>query len=294
MRGNVSKEKLIEDFRIIGIRPGDVILIRANLASVGRISGGAEIFIEALLDTVGEEGTIVSLAFTNGSFFKKPKIADAFHSKKKSYAGALPNAMISHVGALRSQHPMCSYVAIGKFAEKIINGHDEKSLAYDPVRKIIELNGKSLLVGCVESSPGFTTAHLAESDLGMLKRIPIFKGIICTYYQNKKGGYSLYRRSDPGLCSNSFYKFYAIYVKKGILGTGFVGNAYSIIAESKAAYNIEYEKLKENPKFNICGDKYCFTCNANRWDRIHHLPGYLLRMIWRKIKIIVTFGLDIK
>jgi aminoglycoside N3'-acetyltransferase len=285
MKRNISKEALIEDFRAIGIHPGDVILVRANLAAVGRILGGAETFINALLGAVGTEGTIISLAFTSasGSFITKPKIQDAFNLKKKSYAGALPNAMISRVDALRSKHPMCSYVAIGKYAAEIIAGHDEKSKAYEPVRKIIELNGKNLLIGCVESSPGFTTAHLAEADLGMLTKLPIFKWFTAVHYENKDGTYSLYRRTDPGLCSNSFYKFYALYVKKGILRAWFIGNAYSIIVPSKASYDVEYETLKKNRKFNICESKYCFTCNANRWDRLHHLPFFIFRMLLKRI-----------
>jgi aminoglycoside N3'-acetyltransferase len=284
MRNNISKERLVQDFKLMGILVGDIILVRANLAAVGRLSGGAETFIDALLDTVGAEGTIVSLAFTNGSLFKKPKIEDAFNLKKKSYAGALPNGMIARLDSLRSKHPMCSYVAIGKYAEHIIAGHDENSPAYDPVRKIIELNGKNLLVGCVESSPGFTTAHLAEADLGMLKRLPIFSNFTQVYYENDDGGYSIYKRSDPGLCSNSFYKFYALYVIKGILKTGFIGEAFSIIAPSRAAYDVEYDTLAVDPKFNICSSKDCFTCNANRWDRLHCMPVFLFRMIWKKFK----------
>lgn len=284
MSERLSKESLIEDFGRLGIQRGDVVLIRAALSSVGKISGGAEAFIDALLKTVGEEGTIVSLAFTGATFFKKPKIEDAFNVKKKSYAGALPNAMLARDDAFRSRHPMCSYVAIGKHAEQITADHDENSPAYEPIRKIVELNGKNVLIGCVSSSPGFTTTHLAEADLGMLKRLPIFSGLSSTYYEKEGGGYAIFRRHDPGLCSNSFYKFYALYVKEGVLSTGLVGAAYSILAPAREAYEIEYKKLQEDQKFNICGSKCCLTCNANRWDRIGHMPGFVLRMVYKKLR----------
>ena len=278
----LTKQNLIDDFIKLGLKQGDVVLVRANLGAVGKISGGAAAFVDALLQVIGAEGTLVSLAFTDASFFRKPKIENAFHSKKKSYAGALPNVMIERDDAFRSQHPMCSYVAIGKFAKEITDGHDERSPAYEPIRKIVDLNGKNLLIGCVASSPGFTTTHLVESDLGML-RLTIFSRLISTYYLDKNGNYSIFHRKDSGLCSNSFYKFYAHYVKEGILKSDFVGEAYSIVAPAKKCYEIDSRILKNNRKFNICDSVTCFTCNANRRDRIYRMPGFFARLFLGKI-----------
>ena len=283
MKARISKTDLINDFIKLGIQSGDVVLIRASLGAVGKIVGGAEAFIEALSDVVGDEGTVVSLAFTDSSFIKKPKTEDAFDLKKKSYAGALPNTMISRSNALRSRHPTCSYVAIGKHAKYITENHDENSPAYEPVRKIVELNGKNMLVGCVGSSPGFTTTHLAESDLGHLKNLPVFPWLKKTYYYDKNDDLKIFSRKDPGLCSNSFYKFYSLYVKNQILKTGHVGDAYSIIAPAKECFEIEIKMLGIDKRFNICDSKECWTCNAGRWDRIHHAPLFIFRKLFNKL-----------
>lgn len=279
----IIKEDLIRDFISIGIQPGNMLLIRGDLGAVGRVVGGANTFIEALLELLGPEGTIVSLAFTGASFLKKPKIEDAFFTGKKSYAGALPNAMLAYPNAKRSRHPMCSYVAIGKHADHITADHDENSPAYEPVRKVIEADGKCILVGCVKSSPGFTTAHLAEHDLGMASRV-IFSKSATTYYKDKNHELKLFRRNDPGLCSNSYWKFYSSYVREEVLTAGFVGKAYSIIAPAKKTYEIEYKALSVNKKFNICHSKDCFSCNANRWDRLHHLPVFVFRKFVQKFR----------
>ncbi|WP_350613055.1 AAC(3) family N-acetyltransferase [Pseudomonas sp. HY7a-MNA-CIBAN-0227] len=280
---NISEDSLLEDFSKMGISFGDTILLRASLGSVGRVRGGADVFINTLLKAVGSEGTIVSLAFTDGAFICKPKIESAFDKQKKSYAGALPNAMVKHPDSFRSGHPMCSYVAIGRLAEEITKGHDEASSAYEPIRKIVDCEGKCMLVGCVGSSPGFTTTHLAESDLGLLS-LAVFPKLTSTYFKTANDEIKLFRRPDPGLCSSSFYKFYALYVQGGILTTGTVGNAYSIIAPAKGCYEIDYAALKKDKKLNICGSPDCFTCNAGRWDRIHRAPIYIFRLAFRKIK----------
>lgn len=270
---------LLSDFRSLGVSPGDTLLIRGSLGAVGRIEGGSNSFISCLLDAVGPEGTVISLAFTGGAFLRKPRKQDAFGVSKKSYAGALPNAMLVWPGAKRSSHPMCSFVAIGKNAEYITSGHDEHSHAYEPVRKIIELRGKCILVGCVKSSPGFTTTHLAEADLGYLDSLPVFPWLNSTYYETTDGKLRLFRRKDPGLCSNSFYKFYSLYVREGILSTGFVGKAYSVLAPAKECYEIDLATLRKDRKFNICGSNYCWTCNVGRWDMIHRAPAYFIRKL---------------
>jgi aminoglycoside N3'-acetyltransferase len=279
----ITEEELIKNFSDHGICPGDTILVRANLGAIGRIIGGADTFIRALLKTVGEEGTIISLAFTSSRFIKKPKIEDAFDVRKKSYAGALPNTMLDYVGAHRSTHPTCSYVAIGKHAEFLTKKHNETSPAYEPIREIINLNGKCMLIGCVDNSPGFTTTHLAEIDLNLSSLI-IFPQLHSTYCKLPNGDIKLIRRKDLGLCSNSYYKFYSLYVRHGILRTGNVGNAYSIIAMAKECYKIDLETLKENSKFNICQCNLCFTCNAGRWDRLHYAPLYFIRLLLKSLK----------
>jgi aminoglycoside N3'-acetyltransferase len=271
-------------FRSLGVNEGDIILIRASLGAVGRIESGADTFINALLDAVGSNGTIVSLAFTSGSFLRKPKVEDAFTIEKKSYAGALPNAMLSRADSFRSMHPVCSFVAIGKQADLITHDHDANSPAYEPVRKIVEANGKCILVGCVGSSPGFTTTHLAEADLGYLKKLPILPWLNSTFYIDRDGETKLFRRYDPGLCSKSFSKFYSLYVEEEILRTGYIGKAYSILAPAEKAYIIDIGKLREDKKFNICGNPDCRTCNVGRWDRVHYMPGYLIRKIAKKLR----------
>jgi aminoglycoside N3'-acetyltransferase len=277
------KQDLVDDFINLGICKGDVVLIRASLGSIGRITGGAQAVVDALLEVVGEEGTIVSLAFTTGSFFRKPKKKDAFHSMKESYAGALPNQMIKRIDSLRSRHPLCSYVAIGRHAKEITGDHDHDSPAYEPIRKIIELHGKNVLVGCVSSSPGFTTTHLAEQDLGMFK-IPMFSSFFKTYYRDESGGLVIFQRKDPGLCSKSFYKFYAHYVKSGILKTGFIGGAYSILAPSHECYEIDKSILSADKKFNICDSIDCVMCNAMRRDRLHRIPIFIAGRLWKRLR----------
>lgn len=279
----LSKSLLTGNIRSLGISCGDTVLIRAALSTVGPLRNGPRDVIDAFLDVIGTDGTLVSLSFTHSSFLKNPDSDKPFTLNTPTYAGAFPNTMLAYAESKRSKHPTCSYVAIGRKAEWIVADHGPESPAYEPVRKILDLNGKMALIGCVSASPGFTTTHLAEYDLKLFKRV-IFPRLNTVYYKGDNGEIRLFRRKDMGLCSNSFHKFYSYYVKAGILRTGFVGNAYSISVNAKEAYALEKQILSANPQFTVCDNPLCFLCNARRWDRIHQIPLYIFRRVHRKLK----------
>ena len=274
MNLNISQDSIEKDLRKIGLKEGDVVLVRASLGAVGRIN--RKKFLQALLNVVGENGTIMSLSFTSSCLLWQMSNFPPFTKITPSYAGPLPNTMLEHAGARRSEHPQCSFVAIGKYAEFLTADHGPNSGAYEPIRKLIKQHGKMMLVGCVSGSPGFTTTHLAEVDLGLHRRV-IAPWLFVTPFISKDGVIKTFYRKDPGLCSASFWKFYSAYVRQGVLNANFIGHAYSIIADASECYAIEKAILTINPKFNICESPDCIACNLQRWDRVHHWPILLIR-----------------
>lgn len=276
---NITPATLQRDLSRLGIAPGDTVLVRAGLSAVGRVRDGD--FLGALLDLVGERGTVASLAYTGGGYAWRAKTIPPYTRLSASYAGALPNAMLAHPQARRSLHPQCSLVAIGHHARELTDGHGPDDGAYEPIRKLMELKGKMLLAGCVASSPGFTTTHLAEVDLGLHRR-RIAPWLFVSRYLDAQGQVRVFRRPDPGLCSNSFWKFYSAYVNGGILSAGQVGNAYAICAPAAECYAIERAILARDGRFTICDSKDCLTCNVLRWDRIHRWPAYFVRRALRR------------
>lgn len=276
-----SIEKLKSDLERLGVKSGDTLLVRADLGSIGKLTTkNRKDYIQFLLDTVGTEGTIIGLSFTKGFFIKKDT-KNIFQDSSKSYTGSFANLMLKHTDSIRSTHPTNSYVGIGKNAKYILENHNEHSGAYDPISKIIELNGKMILIGCAGRSPGFTTTHLAEVDLELHKKIiwPTLNGGL--YY--KEDQVHVFKRKDLGSCSSTFFKFYGFYIKEEVLEQGYIGNAYSLLIDAQKAYDIDYMTLKNNPKITICDDKSCMLCRARRWDNLKDLPLYIMRQVFKII-----------
>ena len=278
----VNKNIIINDLVSIGLKEGDIVLVRADLSKVGRLEEkNKNVYLESILEVIGVSGTLVGLAFTKDYMFRINQDY-IFDGTNNSYIGAFANLMLTHDKSKRSTHPTNSYVAIGRYADAITSNHTEKSGAYEPIRKLIELNGKMLLIGCVNSSPGFTTTHLVEIDLGLYKRI-IFPTINRVLFK-KDNKIKLFKRKDLGACSASYMNMYAHYIKNESLYTGFIGNAFSILISAKDAYDIDLSIAKNNPKFNICDNDKCFMCNTRRWDRLHKAPLYWIKLILHYIK----------
>lgn len=55
----VLKKDIIDGIKKVGIVNGDTVMVHASLSSMGFVCGGPQIVIEALLDTVGTDGTIM-------------------------------------------------------------------------------------------------------------------------------------------------------------------------------------------------------------------------------------------
>lgn len=257
----ITKEQLINNLKALGLTKGDVVFVRADLGSVGRTEERLkDIIIDVFFDVLGEEGTLVSLSFTKQFPIFKVNKDYVFDKKTKSTSGAFPNIMLEHPSSFRSSHPTSSIVAIGKKAEYLTFEHDEKSLCYYPMKKLVELDAKMMLIGCVESNPGFTTVHLVQQELGLTKR-NILCGLVAVKYK-KDNQVKTFVRKDIGGCSKGFNKFYEEYEKKSLLKKGLVGKAESILIRAKEAYDLEYELLKKNNKFFMCDNEKCLFCRA--------------------------------
>jgi len=279
----IQKEKISSDLKNnFGINEGDTLFIRANLSSIGRIEPrDPMLYISAFLDAVGPEGTVVSVAFTSSSFLWKRKNT-IFNEKTRSNAGSLSNLMISHPNSYRSKHPTNSFVAIGKYAKEITSEHTANSGAYDPIKKLIDLDAKMLVIGCNKHSPGFTTTHFAEVELGLHKKI-IFPWLNhCLYEEN--GVQKMFYRHDPGSCSATYYRLYGHYAREEALFQGYIGKAYTLAGLAKTIYEIDLQVLRQEPKIVICNSPDCILCNARRWDTLWRFPKFAMKKLWKVLQ----------
>lgn len=277
----ITKNSLIENFKNLNIQKGDTVFIRGNLGKIGRLKE-RNIFLESLLELIGDNGTIITLGFTKSFPFYKLDKNFVFNKSTESTTGALSKLFMSNYDCKRSEHPTNSFLAIGHNAEYILENHNENSLSYDPMKRVIELNAKMIIFGIVDESPGFTTVHFAQQELGLTKKS--FMSRLFRVYYNKGGEKKLFIRKDIGGCSLGFDKFYKHYINQNILKIGQIGNSQAISTEAQKAYEIEYSLIHQNNSFHFCDDPLCISCRASWKYDLKYLPNYIILKILTKIK----------
>ena len=176
----VMKNEIIDAFRKVGLTTGDTVMVHTSLSQIGYVCGGAQTIIEALIEVVGEEGTIMmptqswkNLDPETGVHWDVDEqywdmIREGWPAFDKNITptntmGAVAEMFRLWPGALRSDHPARSVAAWGRNAKYLTEKHDLCDIFGDdsPVGKLYKLDGKVLLIG-VDYDKN-TSIHLADA-----------------------------------------------------------------------------------------------------------------------------------
>jgi aminoglycoside N3'-acetyltransferase len=286
-----TREDIEHDLTELGLGEGDIVLARAGLRSLGPIQGGrvSHVVIQALLNVVGPQGTVLGLAHTQVTKGIHRKKAQVFRRDTPCITGGLAAAMLGWPGAHRSTHPTNSVVAIGKYAEDLVADHDENSTCFSFMRKLVDINAKMMHAGCDESSPGFSTVHLTYEALGLARK-SILSGLYGTYYEKDGVIFWFAKRDVPG-CSKGFRKFYDLYRKAGILHEGELGDAQAyLISSASVAFQVEQEAVRKDPAFSLCDDSDCYSCRGTKYFNFRDMPRYYLRHPGKLRNVLLRLG----
>ena len=152
----VTKKDIIKGLKRLGLEAGDSVMVHSSLSSFGRVAGGADSVIDALLETVGGQGTVIVPTFGCDS--------DVFDADKcETGLGIIPRTMWKRKQAVRSRHPLASVAAIGAKAKWLVENHEKARIAHGkntPYTRLTEIGGKILLLGADQDRS--TSLHTVE------------------------------------------------------------------------------------------------------------------------------------
>jgi aminoglycoside 3-N-acetyltransferase len=134
--------------RGLGIEAGDVLLAHSSLSSFGRVEGGVDAVIDALLDVLGPDGTLVLPTHTWDRVNARNPVFDA--ARTPCCVGHIPETFRRRPGVRRGLHPTHSCAAIGPRAEWLFEGHETQVTPCgpkSPYQRLMDCGGKIAFIG---------------------------------------------------------------------------------------------------------------------------------------------------
>lgn len=164
---------------MLGVRAGDLLLVHSSLSALGWVNGGPVAVVQALLDAIGQQGTLVmpahSAGLTDPQHWEAPPVPKAWHQPIRDTMPAFdprvtPTREMGRVaelfrtwpGCARSNHPSTSFSALGPLATEVTERHDlaDPFGEHSPLAALYRLEAKILLMGV--NFDKCTALHLAE------------------------------------------------------------------------------------------------------------------------------------
>ena len=232
----------------------NIIFIRASLAPIAREIKKDGGLVNFLSNKIEFDEIFAPHFYPNRYIWNKRR------EIRQTNSGALGKILANTDGAFISNHPTHSFVGYGKKVVSILQMHDETKSCFFPISELSRLQDFSmLLLGCVENSPGFSTVHAVQYQLGLSQR-HLLRFLIRWDYEKNGNRKAKHAIEFPG-CSKSFGKFYRYYDESNNLIAGQWGKAsFLFIPSARKAIEIEREILKARPRFVNCNKAFCLSC----------------------------------
>jgi aminoglycoside 3-N-acetyltransferase len=245
----ISKENIITGLKSLGLQNGDAALVHSSLSSFGIVTGGIDTVIDALLETVGAEGTIMIPALTGSEKLSadNPPVFDVRTSA--CWTGKIPETFRKRKEAIRSLHPTHSVSAIGAKAKFFTDDHDKCVTPCglnSPYHKLAQTSGYVLLLGV--DLECCTLLHTAEELAGVdyVNQKDFVLASVTDYAGNeRKLKLKIHKYGDE----RNFANLERMLVEKNILKKGKIGNAEIRLIKAGPLLNLTIELLKKNPKY---------------------------------------------
>ncbi len=262
----ISKQRIISDLENMGIRKGDHVALGISLKSIGYVEGGPEAFIDALLESVGPDGTI--MMNTHTKFFRptsrvkggKTRYIFDFRSTK-AVTGIVPETFRHRGNAIRSRHPTSSVAALGKHAKYLTEDHDEHTAnSFLPYSRLADIDGKYLAIGIGDRLVGFR--HEAQYNAGLLGIVP-WKWSV--NYRDRSSNISIFTTRNINGCVRQLPVLVSYLREKGLVKDGKIGLAGAVLTPAREALETMTDLLKTRPELNLCDYVFCVWCRELEW-----------------------------
>ena len=254
MKNSLTRDQIAATLRALGLPAGAIVFVHSSLSSIGHVKDGADTMVNAILDILGPEGTLVVPTFTFVHGGSDNPVFDP--ARDPSEMGRITEVTRTRPGARRSCHLLHSVAALGAHAEEITAIHGQSAWAADgPFWKLYELDAHILLLGVPYLRCTFF--HVVEQ----LVQVPYRRWREVEARVRERDGSerllgTLIYSPKPGFAGNDFNKLGTLLEEQGLAQVGSVGNAVARLFRARDALQVGLAQYrKDSLLFVMTGDR---------------------------------------
>ncbi len=250
----VRQADIVCGLRSLDIAEGDEVMLHSSLSSMGYVEGGAEAVIDALLETVGTNGTVLAPSFSAYSV-RRGELGSWWAPQTTPVStGAITEAFWRRPAAKRSFHPTHAVAAIGARAQFFTSEHGLDGDRYSfwgtgvfgsqsPWEKVVQEDVHYVMLGCTfePSTLGhYVETCIVNTELAGLPRTEArgFANALRHEYYNKSGPWPDLNRVRLGTVLN----------KMGLVRHSRVGLAHLMNVRAAQYTHVATRLCREEPK----------------------------------------------
>lgn len=241
----LEKDDLAAGFRGLGLRAGDVVLVHSSYRSLGEVKGGPRTVIDALVEVLTPEGTLIMPTFNFD--FNQGEPWDV--NKTPSHMGVLTEIVRTDPQARRVFHPFYSFAVLGKLKEELTRTRYKDSYGEESIfMRLRQLDGKIMIIG-LSYTHSMTFFHHVEQMNGVDYRyVKAFTGMVTdetgrTYEDTFT---MLVRDLEKGVITE-VDPMGAVLEQRGIVTVASIGEATVKLMKANEVFRVTSEEMKRDP-----------------------------------------------
>lgn len=241
----LTKAKMVNELRELGLQAGDVVLVHSSYKSLGEVEDGPQTVIDALLEVLTPEGTLIMPTFNFN--FNKGEPWDV--NNTPSHMGVLTEIARINPQARRVFHPFYSFAILGKLKDELTRVRYKDSYGTESIfMRLRQLDARIMIIG-LSYTHSMTFFHHVEQMNGVDYRyIKAFTGQVTdetgkTYEDTFT---MLVRDIEKGVITE-VDPMGEVLEQRGIVKVGKVGEATVKLMKANDVFRVTCEEMKCDP-----------------------------------------------
>lgn len=259
----------------LGVERGGLLVVHASLSALGYVLHGAGAVLAALRRTIGPDGTLLVPTFTgeriDPSCWVDPALPPSIWTEVRDrmpafdkertlprLMGELSLAVLLDPDAVRSDHPVCSWAALGPRADELVRNHDllDPFGEGSPLGHAYREDAQVLLLGVDQRrNSAFLHAHV-RSDVPQVRRN------LGPFLAEVAGERQWVTPERFVHCTEGYSRLEDELVSSGLLRTVRIGDSDCRLVQMRRFVDAVEHMIRTQPERVFCSSPSCGQCRA--------------------------------